>query len=178
MLNTKDMKNNIIKLFAESQNEPYVIGHGILTSIKIGFDERKLEANKQAIATILQELGIDEQPMINLSSLTTLKNGEVWNQLSSLEDFQALELLLACSDACGFVHNDTDTIQRNINEMGDMNSILISKYGRSMIGDDNKWLKSIREIVIGTMYFLTDPESIKLSAGNQELIEAPSPSHT
>lgn len=170
MLNSKDMKNSIIQLFAESQNDPYVVGNGILTSMRIGFDVKKLEKKKQEIAAILQELGIDEHPMISLSSLTTLKNGEVWNQLQSLEDFQALELLLACTDACGFVHNDSATIQRNINEIGDKNSILISASGRSMIGDDDKWLQSIREVVISKMYFLTDPESIKAFAtGNQEL---------
>lgn len=178
MLSTKDMKNSIMQLFAESQNDPYVVGNGILIGMRVVFDEKKLEESKQTIATILQELGIDEHPMISLSTLTTLKNGEVWNQLQCLEDFQTLELLLACSDACGFIHNDAGTIQRNINEIGDINSLLISTYGRSMIGDDKKWLQSIREAVIGKMYFLTDSESIKLSAnGNQELTEAPSHLH-
>ena len=170
MLNSKDIKSKIMQLFAESQDVPYVVGNGILTSMVVGFDERKLRESKQEIATILQELGIDERLMISLSSLTTLKNGEVWNQLQSLEDFQALELLLACSDACGFIHNDVATIQRNINEIGDINSILISKYGRAMFGDDDIWLQLIREIVVDKMYFFTGFESIKAFAtGNQEL---------
>lgn len=176
MLTTKEVKDYFMQLIVESQNDPYVIGNGILTNVKIGFDEKKLEGSKQAIATMLQELGVDEHVMIKLSSLTTLKNGDVWNQLKSLEDFQALEFILACSDACGFIHNDVGTIQRNINEIGDLNSILISAYGRPMIGDDEKWLEAIREIVIDKMYFITNPESIKLYAsGSQEIAASPQP---
>lgn len=105
--------------------------------------------------------------MISLASLTTLKSGRLWNRLQSLEDFQALDYLLACSDACGFIHNDVDTIKRNITEIGD-DLVLISRFGRSMVDDDNKWLQLIREKVVYNMYFLTDPESIKVFAtGNQ-----------
>lgn len=178
MLNSKEIINNIMQLFIESQNKPYVIGNGILTSTKIGFDERKLNEKKREIATILQELGIDEHSMINLLRLTVLKSGEVWNKLQSLEDFQALDLLLACSDACGFVQNDPATIQRNIAEIGDINSILISKIGRSIVGNDDEWLKLIREIIIKKMYFLTNPDSIKSFAANsQELTNTPVHNH-
>ena len=178
MLNSKEIKNDIIQLFVENQNDPYVIGNGILTSMKIGFDERKLNEKKGEIATILQELGIDEHPMISLFKLTVLKNGEVWNKLQSLEDFQALELLLACSDACGFVQNDPATIQRNIAEIGDINSILISNIGRSLVGNDDEWLKLIREIIIKKMYFLTDPDSIKsFATNNQKLTKTPVHKH-
>ena len=178
MLNSKEIKNDIIQLFVENQNDPYVIGNGILTSMKIGFDERKLNEKKGEIATILQELGIDEHPMISLFKLTVLKNGEVWNKLQSLEDFQALELLLACSDACGFVQNDPATIQRNIIEIGDINSILISNIGRSLVGNDDEWLELIREIIIKKMYFLTNPDSIKSFATNsQELTKTPVHKH-
>lgn len=139
-----------------------------MTSTKLAFDERKLEENKQEIATILQELGIDEHPSISLASLTTLKSGEVWNRLQSLEDFYALDCLLACSDACGFIYNDVDTRKRNINKVGDINSVLISRYGRFMVGDDDNWVQLIRENVVNNMYFLTAPESIKVFAtGNQ-----------
>ena len=178
MLNSKEIKNDIMQLFVESQNDPYVIGNGILTSMKIGFDERKLNEKKREIATILKELGIDEHSMISLSRLTVLKNGEVWNKLQSLEDFQALELLLACSDACGFVQNDPATIQRNIAEIGDINSILISNIGRSLVGNDDEWLKAIRETIIKKMYFLTNPDSIKSFAINsKELTKTPVPKH-
>lgn len=43
MLNSKKLKKDIMQLFAESPNDPYVIGNGILTSVKFGFDKRKLE---------------------------------------------------------------------------------------------------------------------------------------
>lgn len=130
------------------------------------------------IACILQELGIDEKPMISLSRLTTLKNGELWNELLCLEDFQALELLLACSDACGFIQNDLATIQRNISEIGDINSILISKIGRSLVGNDDEWLKLIKETVINKMYFLINPDRIKsFATDNQELTDTPAHIH-
>ena len=178
MLNSKEIINDIMQLFVESPKKPYVIGNGILTSTKIGFDEGKLNEKKGEIATILQELGIDEHSMISLLRLTVLKSDEVWNKLQSLEDFQALELLLACSDACGFVQNDPATIQRNIAEIGDINSILISNMGRSLVGNDDEWLRLIREIIIKKMYFLTNPDSIKSFAANsQELTETPVHNH-
>lgn len=90
MLTITEMNEKILKLFANDKNTTYKVGHGILTNVKIGFDKEKLEETKHEIATILQEIGIDEHPMISLASLTTLKNGEVWNPLESLEDFQAL----------------------------------------------------------------------------------------
>lgn len=178
MLNSNEIKNDIIQLFVGSQNDPYVIGNGILTSMKIGFDESKLNEKKGDIASILQELGIDEYSLISLSRLTVLKSGEVWNKLQSLEDFQALELLLACSDACGFIQNDPPTIQRNIAEIGDINSILISNKGRSLVDNDDEWLKLIREIVIEKMYFITNPDSIKsFATNNQKLTKTPVHKH-
>ena len=98
----------------------------------------------------------------------TLKSGFAWNQLQSLEDFQALELLLACSDACGFIHNDDDTIQRNIVEIGDLNSLLISSSGRFMVNSIEDWLRLIRKKVIDKMYFITDSESIKKYANGDQ----------
>lgn len=117
---------------------------------------------------------MDALPLISLATLTTMKDGSTWNQLQSLEDFKTLDLLLACSDACGFIHNDAGTIQRNINEIGDMTSILISRYGRSFIGNDDEWLKAIRESVINRMYFLTEPDVIRqFASGNQEDTNTP-----
>lgn len=174
MLNPREIKDSIMELVVSSIEVPFVAGNGILTNVRIGFDKAKLEANKQRIATMLQELGVDEHPLISLNSLTRLKNGEVWNQLRSLEDFQALEFLLACSDACGFIHNDACTIQMNINELGDLNSLIISGAGRTFFDNDAQWLESIRSVVVNNMYFLTDGIRIKkVAAGSQELPEAP-----
>ena len=172
MLNSKELYNEITQLFALSEEVPYVVGNGILTSMKIGFDEKKLEHKKQEIADILQSLGVDEQPLIKLSCLTKLKDGQVWNKLESIEDFQALELLLACSHACGFIINDYDTILRNILELGDIPSILISRYGRIIIGNEGEWLRQIREVVIDRMFFFTNPENIKFAANGSQ--KAPS----
>lgn len=178
MLNSKELKENLINLFVENPDNNYVVGHGILTCMKIGFDENKLGAKKHEIASILQELGIDEAPLISLSCLMTLKSGAAWNQLQSLEDFQALELLLACSDACGFIHNDDDTIQRNIVEIGDLNSLLISSSARFMVNSIEDWLRLIRKKVIDKMYFITDSESIKKYAnGDQKSSIEPSHKH-
>ena len=169
--NVKDSINNVIQLCGNrNQDEPYVVGHGILPGLYF-FNETKLEESKQTIATILQELGIDENTKISLSNLVTLKNGKIWNNLQSLDDFMALELFLACSDACGFIHNDIKNIQENINEIGGINSDSnqILEWGRLLLGND-KWLQYIRETIISKMHFQTNPESIKLAAkSNQNL---------
>ncbi len=170
MINSKDIKNGIMQLLAVDENTPYVIGNGIIIGTKIAFDVKKLDEKKQKLATILHELGIDENNMIKLSRLTVLKNGEAWNNLQSLEDFQALELLLACSDACGFINNDLITRQLNINEIGTENLILVTEYSRAFIGDDDKWLQSIREKIVDKMDFFIDSDKIRTFTGQENLL--------
>ncbi len=171
MLESKKIKNDIISFFAQNENVPYIVGNGVITGLRIGFDESKLEENKGRIATLLYQLGVSEHPLIRLSSLTKLKDGTVWNKVQTMDDFQALDLLIACSDACGFIHNDMNTIQRNVHEIGDVNSMLISKYGRVGI-DDETWLQLIRECVINNMYFFTEMETIKNFAISEETPES------
>ena len=160
MLNSKEVNEYIHKLMIKSTDTPYVAGNGVLTSTHVGFDQVKLEEQKPEIASMLQEIGIENSPLISLERLTKLKNGEVWNQLQSLEDLQALDLLLACANASGFILNNGIIIQMNINEIGDLTSILISGMGRSMVGDDAKWLEEIRNRVVNKMFFPVDGEKI------------------
>ena len=60
-------------------------------------------------------------------------------------------MLLVYSDTGGFIHNDVATIQRNIIEIGDINSILISRYCRALVGEYNIWLQLMREIMVDKM---------------------------
>lgn len=178
MLNSKDMRNNIQQLFAQDQSTPQVVGNGILQTMRVAFDEKKLDRIKPEIAVLLQDLGVDEHALIDLLSLTTFKNGETWNQLQSLEDFQALELLLACSDACGFISNDFNVKIRNINNLGNDASLIATDFyyafadSKGCINYD-EWLKEIRERVATNIFFIPSPDSIKAYAsGRQDLIEA------
>jgi len=174
MYNSEDIKRKILGYLAEDSKMPYVVGNGIITNISIGFDLAKINSAKKEIAKILVDLGIDEKPLISLHSLTTLKDGTVWNSLNNITDFQALELLLACSEACGFLNNNWYTKHMNINSIGEIHSVLISGSGRSLVGDDNEWLHLIRENVVNKMYFLTDTDCIKAYAtDNLELLMTP-----
>lgn len=160
MLNSKELKERIVQLLAEDKLTPYVIGNGIISNMKIGFNEEKLKNEKQKIAEILKSLGVNEHPLIKLSDLTKLKNGDTWNNLQTIEDFQALELLLACSHACGFINNDDTIIRKNIMNLGDIGSISISPFRKAFIKNDDEWLRLIREDVIDGMFFFTNPEYI------------------
>lgn len=160
MLNSKELKDRIVQLFAENESTPYVIGNGIISTMKIGFNEEKLKNEKQKIAEILKSLGVDKYPLIKLSDLTKLKNGDIWNNLQTIEDFQALELLLACSHACGFINNDNNTVRKNIMNLGDIGSISISPLRKAFINNDDEWLRLIREDVIDGMFFFTNPQYI------------------
>ncbi len=174
MLSPKELQSYLSNLFVESAETPYVVGNGIITTMRISFDAEKIEQNKRTIAKMLEEIGIDGKPLISLESLTKLKDGEKWNELQSMEDFQALELLLASSNACGFIQNDDMVKQLNINEVGDLTSILISAAGPALIGDTDKWLRLIRETIISHMYFLTDMEKIQSAIkGTTEEVEGP-----
>ena len=161
MINLKELLEMLFSLLAKNETVPFVFGHGIITEQQIAFDENLLENSKSKIANILKDLGIDEFPCISLEMLTTLKSGETWNELQSKEDFEALELLLACSDACGFIINDTLTAQRNNFEIGDLSSLLTSQFGTRLTeGFNDDWLRMIREIVIKEMHFWTDIDKI------------------
>lgn len=179
MLSSKDLEKTITQLFAKNQSNPYVVGNGLLQSMRIAFDKKKLDKVKPEIATLLQDLGVDEHPLINLTNLTTLKNGEVWNQLQSLEDWKALELLVACSDACGFIINDSSVKIRNINNLGDNVGLIESDFYYDFADENghinyDEWLKSIREKVADNMYFLPSPESIKAFVGGSQELTNPS----
>ena len=171
MLNSKKLKEDIIDLFAESQDVKYVTGNGIITGMSLGFDIQKLIKRKKDIARVLQLLGVDEKPLVSLGSLTTEKDGTVWNKLETLEDFQALDLLVAVSNASGFLANDEIVQQLNINTIGEINSILISRSGRELINDDDKWLKLIRTVVVDKMFFVPDKESLKLTLSTPDPVE-------
>ena len=144
MLKSKEIYDMIKPLIGK--NEKNIYGSGIRPSVHLSFDEVKLEGSKQKIADILMEIGIENEAMIKLSSLMTLKNGEVWNDLKTMEDFQALELLLASSDACGFINNSLDIIQMNIHEVGELNSLALTSAGISYFGE-GKWFLDTDENV-------------------------------
>ncbi len=159
MLNSKEINNYITKLMA-NEDEDFVIGNGVLTSMKIAFSKMKLEENKEMLANILHDLGVDNYPLITLDSLTTLKDGQVWNKLESMEDFAALDILLACSHACSFIDNDLDTVGNNINNLGEIDSLYLTLSGRKMVNDDTKWLAKVKELS-KKMNYLTFPAEIK-----------------
>ena len=170
MLSTKEVIAKIEPMMIDNVKTPHVEGNGIITTTVIGFDKKKMEETKIEIANILSEIGVDEKPLISLATLTKLKNDETWNKLNNMEDFHALELLLACSDACGFITNDVNTKILNINTLGSIPSVLISADGMNMF-ERKEWLRMLRETVINNMYFMTNPELIKSYAIIEEEVE-------
>ncbi len=158
MLNSKDVKLNIMGLLATDESRR-TLGNR-LNGETISFDSTKLAERRQEIATILAELGVHKQPMVSLKSLASKLSGEVWNELQTVEDIEAIDLLLACSDACGFINNGATTISNNINEIGALNATLISRAGRTIIGDDARWASIIRERIAGNVSFSTDQDEI------------------
>ncbi len=158
------------------KNEKNIYGSGIRPSVHLSFDEAKLEESKQKIADILMEIGIENEAMIKLSSLMTLKNGEVWNDLKTMEDFHALELLLASSDACGFINNSLDIIQMNIHAVGELNSLTLTSAGISYFGE-GQWLELVRTSVIDKMHYLVNGEAIRKHASNSEPTIPPTQLH-
>ncbi len=161
MFDLKDLLEMLESVLSEELNKPFVFGHGIITEQQIAFDEDALENNKERIATLLKYLGIAELSSMTLERLTKLKNGDTWNELQNKEEFEALEYLLACSDACGFIVNNILAIQKNCFELGSISSILTSDFGeRVNNGINEEWLKTLREEVIGKMHFSVNADKI------------------
>lgn len=161
MLKKEELLELLIGLLVEDFDHSFVYGHGIITEQQVAFDQELLEKNKHIIANFLRELGIDELSSITLERLTKLKNGETWNVLQTKEDFETLEYLLACSDACGFINNGISTINKNIFELGDISVILTSDFGDRLNQIDNQWLQVMREGIIKRMHFPTRIDKIK-----------------
>ena len=159
MIKKKELLKTLQGLIVKSEKEEYVTGRGILTGRSVGFSKSKLEKVRPEIESMLREMGIDMSPLTSLEKFTKLKDGTVWNDLSTMDDFKTLDLLLAVSNACEFIINDDMVLQLNIGEMGEIASILIApsvNRGYEIFGlDDEKWLNRIKESVIGHMYFLT-----------------------
>lgn len=161
MIDSKDLLELLMGLLAESLDKPLVYGHGIITEQQIAFDKEILEKNKSMIASFLKELGVDQYSSISLERLTKLKNGDAWNELQTKEEFETLEYLLACCDACGFITNNILTIQRNEYELGDVSSILTSDFGERMnSGINDEWLHMLREHVVSWMHFPVNYDKI------------------
>ncbi len=163
MLSTKDMKKTLVGLLPSSEGVPFVIGNGLFDRMELGFDEKKLEEKKGEIASYLMEIGADELPLVSLASLTKLKDGSTWNNLNTLEDFQALELLVAVSDASGFIINNDVIRQMNINEVGN-DSILLTLFGKMGFETDEEWVAAVKESIVDHMFFFTDSDAIRLNA--------------
>ena len=163
MLSTKDLKKTLKSLLPDNYDTPYVCGNGFYNGMRFGFDVEKLEEKKGEIASYLMEIGVDELPLISLASLTKLKDGSTWNNLNTFEDFQALELLVAVSDASGFIINSDVIRQMNINEVSD-DSILLTSFGKLGYKTDEEWLNEIKKCIVDHMFFFTDSDAIKLKA--------------
>ncbi|MCX4365164.1 MAG: hypothetical protein OSJ70_05265 [Bacilli bacterium] len=161
MFDLKDLLEVLESILSEDLSKPFVFGHGIITEQQIAFDKEALENNKARIASLLKYLGIAGLSSVTLERLTKLKNGDTWNELQTKEEFEALEYLLACSDACGFIVNNILTSQKNCFELGSISSILTSDFGeRFYNGITGEWLKTLREEVIGKMHFSVNGEKI------------------
>lgn len=161
MINSKELRELLFELLTGDFEHPFVYGHGIITEQQTAFDKELLEKNKSYIANVLKEIGVDELSYITLERLTKLKNGETWNELQTKEEFETLELLLSCADACGFIDNGILAMQRNEFELGEVSSILTSDFGeRWNNGITDEWLSQIREEIVMKMRFKTNAERI------------------
>ena len=171
MINSKELWELLFDLLAGDFKKPFVYGHGIITEQQTAFDKEVLERNKSYIANVLKEIGVDELSYITLERLTKLKDGETWNELQTREEFEILELLLACADACGFIDNGILAMQRNEFELGSVSSILTSDFGeRWNNGITDEWLCRIREEVMMNMRFKTNAAKINEYANSSDAL--------
>ena len=159
MLNSKEIVDFVRGLMIEDHlKEKFVKGRGLTTGIVWGFVPERLEEAKGEVAKLLNELDIHDNPWISANDLLVLKNKEMWNKLGSYEDYQALDLLIAVSNACGFIDHNIGNEMMNVLFMGEGNSIVISRYGRSIINNDEKWLEGVREVLAHVHFIIIEDE--------------------
>ena len=157
-------------LINDPEKDKYVVGKGITTGMAWGFKPNGIEENKGLIANYLKELGLDEKekPYISARDLMTLKDGTLWNELQTYEDYTALDYLLAMACACGFIDNSQGTEIMNVNFIGEGNSIFISRHGREFAGNDKDWLDAIKESCIDHMHYVVNVSGIKEYSSQQK----------
>lgn len=139
-IDTDSIIEEIRSLIITNEDEEFLVGNGIFLDDSIRFNKEKLLEKKAEIAYLLQELGINKSFIITLARLLYTKDNYQWNMLRNNSDFYALEYLLAASSACGFIKNNDDVINTNINKLGSNATILALKYGKYYFKSSLEWL--------------------------------------
>ena len=150
-----------------SDNGTFVIGDGIMSTMVYPFDDVALENIKHEIATYLNNIGIDKKDRITLDDLTRYEDGKEWNKLQTMLEFEALELLLSCAHACGFIHKTPNDLRQTISEVGEENDILVSNSWEEEYSE-KEWLKALKRFVTGHTYFSVRKDYIERYANSYQ----------
>jgi hypothetical protein len=153
MLDIKYINSLIYSVLGVKGNNPSIKGKGIILDTTYFFDQEKLNQQMLDIAHLFQELGVGEQPLVRLSSLTKLKNGTTWNNLLTMDDFNTLNILLACGNACDFIINDDDVRKQNKDLIGNLVSHIISTEYIELGLNQSIWLRIFKDSLANKMIF-------------------------
>ena len=100
----REKREEFKKILIASREEEFVPGNGVFLGRTLGFNKQKLESIKKEVAEALMQLGVDEKRLVSLGEMTGFE------KLHNYDDVRSLDLLVAASDACGFIDN-SDRIQ-------------------------------------------------------------------
>lgn len=95
----REKREDFEKTLVTSREEDFIFGNGIFFPSALVFNKQKLEGVKQGVAEVLMQLGVDEKRFVSLGEMTGFE------KLHDYDDVRSLELLVAASDACGFIDN-------------------------------------------------------------------------
>ena len=160
MLKVNELQEKIASLLANEESKTVVSGNGITAAKRYTFNQSSIDQSKRDIAAILKELGIDEVETVSVEDFTTLKDGSEYIGLRTMGEYDTLELLIACADACGFIRNNAENMRKSNAELGRINTVLLSDIGRKMVGNDSMWLNNIKNNVIGHIRYATNQRLI------------------
>ncbi len=115
--------------------------------VKFGFDKKKINKNRDKIIKLIEATNIG-YPMSSLELLMQTKTGECWNNLSTFEEFEILEKLLALGTASGKLSNSEEERRVNIAELNE-DSLLLSPFVYVDFKDQEQvtsWLSGMKRI--------------------------------
>ena len=139
---------------------PYVMGEGIDCFTVYGFDIKDLEEIKGEIASYLIEIGLDKIGQITLEDFTKDENGNIFNKFSNFFDYNNLQLIVAASHACGFIHRTAEDLKRTMNEISEEDAMIISIAWRSKYLSTDRRIREYKEHILSHTYYSVVPETI------------------
>lgn len=161
-LNSQEIYNLGIECLASKKEiaEETCISVNAITS-DLMFGVEKINSCKADIANLLNQTDI-KKPFSTLNNLINKENGEAWNDLRILLDFEAFRYLFAMAVACKFIVISEFTRLENLKRLGEYKALISPTVIQNLTPEIfPSWICLLKEYVFPNMNFLYSDIELK-----------------